>query len=123
MAQCLGLMAPFAFGRMVRQGGTLWAGRMGLPGSCHAAVRIMCARPFTGCLRGGRCALKQRVPQCADYCFGDVKFGGNAQAITKDRQASGTTATDHERPSCCVPDACAVLGAGCSSGLALAQLP
>lgn len=95
----------------------------GLAGSCHAAVRIMCSRPFTGCLRGERCALKQRLPQCADYCFGDVKFGGNAQAITKDRQASGTTATDHERPSCCVPDACAVLCAGCSSGLALAQLP
>lgn len=31
----------------------------------------------------------QHASQCADYCFGDVKFGGNAQAITKDRQADG----------------------------------
>lgn len=29
------------------------------------------------------------APYDADYCFGDVKFGGNAQAITKDRQADG----------------------------------
>lgn len=71
-AGCLGSTAPSACGRTV--GGGRWSrSRASLPRQAPAA----CCR----------CPQATLSAPAADYCFGDRKFGGNAQAITKDRSA------------------------------------
>ena len=81
MGRCLGRTARSGCERTVR-------GALLRACSRAAAAMLLCtlrrpvgAHPCTA-------LLKLLFSWPADYCFGELKFGGNAQAITKDRQVA-----------------------------------